>query len=106
MLAHDVYFSLKDNSPQARQKLLDSCKKYLTGHPGTVFFACGTLADALNRSVNDRNFDIALHIVFADQAAHDRYQDAERHRQFVSENQPGWRQVRVFDSVVDGPPVG
>src|SRR5438105_2129115 len=64
MLSHDVYFSLKDNSPAAKQKLVDACKKYLTGHEGEVFFAAGVLAESLKREVNDVNFDVALHIVF------------------------------------------
>ena len=34
MIAHNVYFSLKDGSPEARKKLVDACKKYLTKHPG------------------------------------------------------------------------
>jgi hypothetical protein len=101
MLAHNVYFALKDNSPAARKKLLDACARNLTPHPGIVFFACGTLADELNRPVNDRNFDIGLHIVFADRAAHDRYQDAPLHHQFVAENKDNWLNVRVFDSIVE-----
>ena len=100
LLAHNVYFALKDNSPDAVQKMLDACRKYLSGHPGTVLFAVGTLAAELNRPVNDRDFDVALHLVFQDQAAHDQYQDAPRHEQFIEENQANWRKVRVFDSVV------
>ena len=73
---HDVFFALKDNSAAAKDKLVAACKKYLTKHPGEVFFAAGTLAEDLNRPVNDRDFDVALHIVFADRAAHDKYQDA------------------------------
>jgi len=101
MLAHNVYFALKDNSAAARKKLLDACTKYLTPHPGIVFFACGTLVEELNRPVNDRNFDVALHIVFTDRAAHDRYQDAPLHHQFVAENKDNWHNVRVFDSTVE-----
>ena len=101
MLAHNVFFSLKDKSPAARQKMLAACEKYLTGHPGTVFFAVGGLAEALNREVNVRDFDIALHIVFTDQAAHDAYQDAQRHHDFINENKANWGLVRVFDSVVE-----
>jgi Stress responsive A/B Barrel Domain len=101
-LMHNVFFALKEPSPAARQKLVDACKKHLTGHPGTVSFAVGTLAEALNRPVNDRDFDVGLHVLFADQAAHDRYQDAPRHVQFVEENKDTWRRVRVFDSVIEG----
>jgi hypothetical protein len=101
MIVHDVYFSLKDNSPEAKKKLVAACKKYLTDHPGTVFFAAGTLAEGLERPVNDRDFDVALHIVFKNKAAHDQYADAERHKKFIEENRDNWKKVRVFDSAVE-----
>jgi hypothetical protein len=102
MLVHNVYFSLKDPSPAARQRLLAACNKYLSKHPGTVFFAAGVLAEALKREVNDRDFDVGLHIIFADQAAHDRYQDDPAHHQFIAENKDNWKKVRVFDSAAEG----
>ena len=46
MLAHMVYFTLKDRSPAAVQKMVDACQKYLPGHPGVIFFAAGTVAMA------------------------------------------------------------
>jgi hypothetical protein len=101
LLVHNVYFALHDNSPASVQRLLAAARKYLTGHPGEVFFALGTLATELNRPVNDRDFDVALHIVFENQAAHDRYQEAPQHVQFVEENKAGWRRVRVFDSLAE-----
>lgn len=99
MLVHNVYFALKENSAPERQKLLDACKKFLTAHAGIVFFACGTLAEELRREVNDRDFDVGLHIIFADQAAHDKYQESALHYQFIAENKENWKKVRVFDSV-------
>jgi hypothetical protein len=102
MLVHNVYFSLKDPSPAARQMLIAACNKYLSKHPGTVFFAAGVLAEALKREVNDRDFDVGLHIIFTDQAAHDRYQDDPAHHQFIAENKDNWKKVRVFDSVAEG----
>ena len=104
MLAHNVYFSLKDNSSSAKEKLLTACKKYLTGHQGTVFFACGMLAQEMRREVNDRDFEVALHVIFQDQAAHDKYQAASRHQQFIAENKENWKKVRVFDSTVEQSP--
>ena len=101
MLSHDVYFTLNQSTPEAKKKLVEACKKYLTNHPGGVFFAAGVLAEDLNRPVNDRDFDVALHIVFKDKESHDKYQDAERHKQFIEENKDGWAKVRVFDSVVE-----
>jgi hypothetical protein len=101
MLAHDVYFSLTDKSPEARTKLIAGCKKYLAGHPGTAWFAAGALATEFQREVNDRDFDVALHVVFKDKAAHDVYQESERHEKFIEEFRGMWAKVRVFDSYVD-----
>jgi hypothetical protein len=99
LLVHSVYFSLKDNSPEAKEKLIAACKKYLSKHPGEVFFTAGPLAEDLKREVNDRDFDVALLIVFASKADHDRYSDAPRHKQFIEENRDNVSKVRVFDSV-------
>jgi hypothetical protein len=99
MLIHNVYFTLHDRSPAARQRLLDACQKYLSEHEGIVFFAVATLAEELQREVNVRDFDVGLHIAFTDQAMHDQYQAHPRHQQFVAENKATWQQVRVFDSV-------
>ena len=100
MLAHNVYFSLHDKSDAATNALVEACQKYLTGHPGTVFFACGTLAKELQRPVNDRDFDVALHIVFQTKADQDAYQVAPRHQEFVAAGKESWAKVRVFDSLV------
>jgi hypothetical protein len=100
LLSHDVYFTLKENSGPAKDKLVAACKKYLSKHPGEVFFAAGTRAEDLKREVNDQDFDVALHIVFANAAAQEKYQTAERHKLFIEENLNNWKKVRVFDSLV------
>jgi len=102
MLAHNVFFTLKDRSESARDALVAACKTHLSGHPGVRFFACGTLATQMDRPVNVRDFDVALHLVFETVADHDVYQGAPRHHTFVNENKDGWATVRVFDSVVEG----
>ena len=101
MLVHNVYFSLKDNSPDAKKKLVAACKKYLSKHPGTVHFGAGTLCEELKRPVNDVDFDVALHLVFKNKEAHDKYQDADLHKKFIEENRDNWKKVRVFDSAVE-----
>jgi len=102
MLAHDVYFTLTDDSAAAKQQLVDACRKYLSGHPGTVWFSTGTRAPEFARDVNNLEFHVALHLVFTDKAAHDRYQTTERHMQFIKEVQGNWKKVQVFDSYVTG----
>ena len=99
LLVHNVYFLLLDRSAEARQRLVDACRHHLPGHDGIVFFACGVLAESLVRDVNDRDWDVGLHIIFRDLAAHDVYQDSGPHHQFIAENRATWKAVRVFDSV-------
>ena len=99
-LAHNVFFKLKDNSPARVQELVDACKTYLNVQPGIVFFAAGRLCAELDRDVNDRDWDVGLHLVFVDKAAHDAYQDDPTHNQFIDEMKPNWAGVRVFDSLV------
>jgi len=101
VLAHDVYFALNDNSAEARTNLIAACKKYLSGHEGTVSFAVGIMAGEMNRPVNDRDYDVSLHVYFKDKAAHDAYQAHPRHKQFLAENEAGWKKVRIFDSWVE-----
>lgn len=100
-LAHDVYFSLKDASPEAKQRLADACRLHLAGHDGTVLFAVGVRAAELARDVNDTAYDVSLHVYFRDKAAHDAYQEHPRHKRFIEEMQANWASVRVFDSWVE-----
>ena len=102
MIGHMVYFQLNDNSDDTVKKMVAACDKYLKGHPGEVFYAAGTLAKEMNRSVNDRDWDVALHLVFKTKADLDKYAEAPRHLQFIEENKAGWKKVRVFDSLIEG----
>ena len=100
LLCHNVYFSLKDRTPAAADALIEACKKYLTVQPGIVFFAAGKRKPELARDVNDRDFDVSLHVVFTDRPAHDAYQTDSSHEKFVAEMKANWAKVRVFDSLV------
>jgi Stress responsive A/B Barrel Domain len=102
-LAHMVYFKLKDSSGANRAKLSAACKLFLSGHEGTVSFATGTLAGDFNRDVNDRDFDVSLHLVFINKEAHDKYHEHPRHLKFIDENKDNWEKVRVFDSYLSPP---
>src|SRR5579871_4224016 len=89
MIGHMVYFKLKTSTPENKQKLVDACKKYLADHDGVVFFSAGVMADSFKRDVNDRDWDVALHLVFIDKATHDKYQDHPEHLKFIEENKDG-----------------
>lgn len=103
-LAHMVFFTLKDRSPESRAKFVAVCQKYLSGHAGTVFFAVGTIAeDVVEPGVSVRDFDVALHLVFESKDAEARYLTDPRHTKFVEENKDAWSKVRVFDSYLGKP---
>lgn len=97
MLCHSVFFTLRDRSDAAKKALVAGCHERLTGHPGTVAFHVGTVSH-YDRQVNDRDFDVALHIVFESHAAHDAYQSDPRHTAFIAEHSTTWAKVRVFDA--------
>lgn len=99
-LAHMVFFTLKDSSSAKIDDLIGACHKYLTNHPGVVYFSVGALNKDLSREVNDKDFHVALHVVFNSRDAHDVYQVAARHAQFIEEQKGNWAKVRVFDSDV------
>ena len=98
-MGHFVFFTLKDHSAEACEALVAACRKYLSDHPGTVHFSVGTRAESYQRPVNDQEFDVALALVFATEADHDRYQTSELHKQFIAEQSDGWAKVRVFDAL-------
>jgi hypothetical protein len=97
-LAHIVFFTLAESNDGNRSKLIEACKKYLDKHDGVVYFGVGVNAPEYNREVNDRDYDVALHLVFESAKDQDAYQTHPRHVQFVEECQGLWKKVRVFDS--------
>jgi hypothetical protein len=99
-LMHNVFFKLQDDSPPAITALVDACHKYLTVQAGIVSFAAGARDTGLDRAVNDQDWDVGLHVLFQDRAAHDAYQCDATHDRFIAEMKPNWANVRVFDSLV------
>lgn len=97
-LAHMVFFTLKEPTAANRDALVAGCKKYLGGHKGTVHFSVGTRGKEFDRDVNATDWDVALHLVFENKAAHDTYQEHPRHLKFIEENKNLWGKVRVYDS--------
>lgn len=98
MLVHGVYFTLKDDSDEAKKEFVGLCEKYLMDHEGTAYFGVGQRAEEFGRDVNDQDFDIGLYIVFENKAAHEKYQEHPRHLEFIEKASDKWSKVRVFDS--------
>jgi hypothetical protein len=102
--AHNVFFTLNDNSPAQRERLVRDCYEYLKGHDGVLAFSAGTRAEGCERDVNDLKFDVSLHVEFADRASHDVYQTTPPHMKFIERNKANWKTVRVFDSTIASQP--
>ena len=103
LMAHMVYFKLNESTSSNKEALVAACHKYLTGHDGTVFYAAGTRAEDADRDVNDKDFDVALQLVFDGKASHDKYQTHPRHLEFIKVAKPLMKNVRVFDAYVTAP---
>ena len=99
MLAHNVFFALTDNSDAAKKSMLEDSHKYLAPIPGIVFYAAGTVSD-VDRPVVVRDYDVALHVVFKDKAAMEKYLVHPKHLEYVDKHKSNWKGVRVFDSCV------
>jgi len=99
-VAHMVYFTLKDDSPEASEALVQECHKYLKNHPGVLYFSAGTRGTDFLRDVNDQEFHVVLNVIFDTKDSHDIYQISADHLKYIAENKAKWAQVRVFDSYV------
>jgi hypothetical protein len=100
MHAHNIYFALNVKSEEIIAEFMADSKKYLAVQPGIISFACGVRETALDRPINDRDFDVSLHVLFDSKAAHDAYQVAPLHNEFVARQKDNWKVVRVFDTAV------
>lgn len=101
-IGHLVFFKLKESTPDNREKLVAACDKYLSNHPGALVYAAGPISDELKSPVGDRDWDVALHMVFENKAAHDAYDAHPDHKKFIEENKDTWAKVRVFDAALKG----
>lgn len=100
-VAHMVFFELKDKTPEAKKKLVDACYKYLKNHDGVLYFSAGPRAEDVKEKVSAADWDVALHIVFKDRAALQKYGPHPDHQKFINEHRENWTKVKVYDSVVD-----
>jgi hypothetical protein len=98
-VVHSVYFTLRDDTDKARAALVEACYDKLADLPGVVAFSAGVREERIDGAANDRDFDVALLVVFVNREAHDRYLIAPQHVAFVDAQRPNWQVVRVFDSL-------
>jgi len=98
MFLHAVYFWLRpDLTSTERARFaagLESLRSIETVERGYIGVPAPT-----DRPVIERGYNHALVLVFADQAAHDAYQEHPVHDRFRDECSSFWTSVRIFDSI-------
>ncbi len=99
-IAHMVFFKLKDRTPAGRDKLVAALDKLAAAVDGVAYYSAGVIGENHEPAVSDREFDVALHLVFKDAAAHKAYLPHPAHVKFIDQNKADWAGVRVFDSEV------
>lgn len=98
-MAHAVFFDLQD--PTQAAALVRECRARLATIPGVKLLEVGTRCPEFTGPRNDQAFEVALWVVFEDQAAHDAYQVHPAHRALVEEWTPRLAGVEVFDAWVE-----
>ncbi|MBD3266610.1 Dabb family protein [bacterium] len=94
---HNVYFWVNEGTPpSAIDQLIGDCKTYL-GSVKTVEKIQVGIPAGTPREVVDNSFAVNLIVYFKDKAAHDYYQKAKKHKDFIARNQDHWKKVQVYD---------
>ena len=97
-MMHCVYLALTDKSEKSRAGLKDICVKFLANHDGQIVFAIGDFANPLNRSVNIKNFDVAINTEWASKEALANYSNSDRHKAFFPATAGMLANSYVFDA--------
>ena len=102
MLVHSVYFWFKPDADPAVVAAFEAGLKRLSTIPDVVTAYFGKPETTPKRAVVDDSYAWALVEVFADLAAHDRYQEHPIHQDFLREFSGSWQRVQVYDVRVPG----
>jgi hypothetical protein len=98
MFVHAVYFWLRDDlTPKEQAKFsagVQSLRAIETVDHGYIGVPAPT-----DRPVIERGYSRSLVLVFADEKAHDIYQEHPVHDRFRAECAEYWTRVQIFDSV-------
>jgi hypothetical protein len=94
-----VFFKLIDDSRSAREQLVESCDDHFRAQGRPVDYWLGTIASDVVRDICDREFDVALHQVYADKQNHDALGRRRTRSELHERNRKVLDTVRVFCAV-------
>ena len=90
MLVHTVLFWLKkDLEADQVARFLEGVESLKNISSAEAVYV-GTPSETPERPVIDTSYDVCLTVILKDIPAHDAYQTAERHLQFIEENKEKW----------------
>lgn len=99
MLAHHVFFWLKDPASAAdRNKLIEGIKS-LGSIPQVRKIHVGVPADTEKRDVVDNSYSVSELLFFDSLQDQKVYQDHALHQKFIQEYSMLWNKVVVYDSM-------
>ncbi len=99
ILAHSVYFWLKEDLTAAEHATFVAGVKSLLTTPGVVFGHVGVPAPT-DRPVIDRSYSYNLVLMFDSQQSQDTYQDNDpNHQRFIDTCKTFWSKVLIYDSI-------
>ena len=96
MHIHNVYFWLKDDQDAGSRAEFEEGLAWLTNDTAVESGYFGKPAGT-QRDVVENSYSYGLVLVFADMAAHDRYQEGAAHVRFLEKNMEKWSKVVVYD---------
>lgn len=97
MHIHNVYFWLKDDQDAASRAEFEEGLVWLANDTAVESGYFGKPADTPQRDVVENSYSYGLVLVFADMAAHDRYQEGAAHLLFLEKNMQKWSKLVVYD---------
>ncbi len=101
---HIVLFDLVDDSPAAVDALVSGCYEYLADIDGVYEINVGVRQADRTGGANATDYDVALTVTLADEAAHVAYDTDPSHMTFIGLFRDNWESVRVFDSALTHSP--
>jgi hypothetical protein len=102
MLVHSVYFWFKPDADPAVVAAFEAGLARLATIPEIVTAHFGRPETTPERAVVDDSYAWGLVEVFADLAAHDRYQEHSIHQEFLRDFSGSWQRVQVYDVRASG----
>lgn len=97
---HAVFFTLKENTPEAEiDSLIADADQLLAKIPSVRKIDSGRRDTRMDRDVNDKDFTVGLVVYFDDKEGHDVYSAHPLHQQYIEKHKAYWAGVKVFDFV-------